>query len=1195
LGKEIRDGVSAAPHGSEPTGGIAAAVGVGAQHPLADRGDGSVPTRQEQEVSLHDMLLLLNRVIAAAVTSIVVTDPHLPDNPIVYHNPAFERVSGYAAHEIDGRNCRFLQGKDTDPEMIAEIRKAIAEERPCHVVLLNYRKDGTPFWNELSLSPVHDADGRLTHFVGVQNDVTMRKEAEAERDALLAQQQRIADTLQRALLLTPPTSAIYGLEIATQYEPAWDEAQFGGDFYDAFAIAEDRVALVIGDVTGKGLVAARHTAEVKYALRVLMREYGHPTPALHRLNNFLMDSQRLDGRERNALVCISVAVVNTETGDTDIAAAGMEPPLVIRSGGVPEIIEARGLLLGMDTGAEYTAQTLRLGEGDILVLATDGVTEARSQDRRFFGYEGLVEAARGAAERHANIEAMSESVVATAKAFAGGRPQDDVCLLLARRPGRPVRPGAGGSGGAVSESSERAEVRAVPTVGPGDAEPWDRMAAFAIEAAGLGYWDLDTLSGTITRSPRYDRIFGFDTPAAEWNYERFLSHVYPEDRAHVDARYGQALATGTDWRFECRIVRGGDSAVRWIEASGRHLPDETAGVSTRIVGTVADITDRKERMRRLEESEQRYRSLYDRNSDAVFSLSLEGDLVSANAVCERVLGYSADELRRSSLLSFVVREDQRRALRHFRRTVAGEPQDFEVTLRHRNGHYVVLSVTSVPKVVNKRTVGVYGMARDVTEEREAESGIRASATALRISEERYRLLTLATNQIVWWTGADGTMASPAPHWEAFTGQTEAEYCGWGWMDAIHPEDRTHAQSEWRAALESKSVYECGYRLRFRDGSYRHTIARAAPILDERGEIMEWIGANQDVTEQREAELRERLLADLSERTRLLLDPDAVVGETVGLVGPFLGLSRYLFADVDATGGTLTVHRDFVNPDHPGVSSAAGVWPLTYWAGEELEKLRAGRTVVHRDRPPSTAPAVGPNVRASVTVPLLREGRWVAVFSAQMCDVPRDWASDDVELLETVAQRMWLTIENARLRRGEQEAAKRHRAFLREMLFGLTEGRLRLCDTATDLPERMAPATEPVELNPASLRVLRRQVEQVARELHYEKDRIHDLETATHEAAMNAVRHAGGGTGRVHADPAAGVIQVWIEDQGEGIAEHLIHRAIERGWTTGGFGQGFWLMLKCADRVYLFTSPEGTTVVVEQDCVWPIPAWLKDGM
>jgi PAS domain S-box-containing protein len=125
-----------------------------------------------------DKLRLLDRAVTASTNSIVITDPNQPDDPLVYVNPAFERTTGYPAEEALGRNCRFLQGEDHDQPALEELRTAIHEEQHCTVVLRNYRKDGTLFWNELSVYPVRDEKGHMTNFVGVQNDVTERIRAE---------------------------------------------------------------------------------------------------------------------------------------------------------------------------------------------------------------------------------------------------------------------------------------------------------------------------------------------------------------------------------------------------------------------------------------------------------------------------------------------------------------------------------------------------------------------------------------------------------------------------------------------------------------------------------------------------------------------------------------------------------------------------------------------------------------------------------------------------------------------------------------------------------------------------------------------------------------------------------------------------------------------------------------------------------
>jgi PAS domain S-box-containing protein len=129
---------------------------------------------------------LRNRAVLAAGLSFSISDPSLPDNPLVWVNPAFERMMGYTAAQALGRNCRFLQSEDTDPAAVAELRAAVDEARQTTVTLLNVRADGTSFYNEVSLSPVLDRDGGVTHFVGVQADVTARVLAEAERERHLA-------------------------------------------------------------------------------------------------------------------------------------------------------------------------------------------------------------------------------------------------------------------------------------------------------------------------------------------------------------------------------------------------------------------------------------------------------------------------------------------------------------------------------------------------------------------------------------------------------------------------------------------------------------------------------------------------------------------------------------------------------------------------------------------------------------------------------------------------------------------------------------------------------------------------------------------------------------------------------------------------------------------------------------------------
>lgn len=120
--------------------------------------------------------------------SMIITDPRQDDNPIVFANKAFQDLTGYDRDEIIGRNCRFLQGPDTDPAAIAEIRDAVAEKRSVNVDLLNYRKDGSPFYNSLYVSPVRGEEGDVQFFFASQLDMTLRVEAEK---ALARQKEQI--------------------------------------------------------------------------------------------------------------------------------------------------------------------------------------------------------------------------------------------------------------------------------------------------------------------------------------------------------------------------------------------------------------------------------------------------------------------------------------------------------------------------------------------------------------------------------------------------------------------------------------------------------------------------------------------------------------------------------------------------------------------------------------------------------------------------------------------------------------------------------------------------------------------------------------------------------------------------------------------------------------------------------------------
>lgn len=196
---------------------------------------------------------LLKRTFEASRSPLIVTDNLRPDNPIIYSNQAFLDLCGYDLDEVIGRNCRFLQGDDSDEEAVATLRKAVEQGTDARVMLKNYRKDGVPFWNDLIMSPIKDDSGKVTHFVGMQLDITGRMETQ---QALLAKTQQLEQSNHELEQFTYATSHdlqeplrminSYLQLIRKRYGKEFDED--GNAFLDFASEGADRMQALINDL-----------------------------------------------------------------------------------------------------------------------------------------------------------------------------------------------------------------------------------------------------------------------------------------------------------------------------------------------------------------------------------------------------------------------------------------------------------------------------------------------------------------------------------------------------------------------------------------------------------------------------------------------------------------------------------------------------------------------------------------------------------------------------------------------------------------------------------------------------------------------------------------------------------------------------------------------------------------------------------
>jgi PAS domain S-box-containing protein len=278
------------------------------------------------------------------------------------------------------------------------------------------------------------------------------------------------------------------------------------------------------------------------------------------------------------------------------------------------------------------------------------------------------------------------------------------------------------------------------------------------------------------------------------------------------------------------------------------------------------------------------------------------------------------------------------------------------------------------------------MHEDITGRIDAEN-------ALREREERFRSLVMATSQIVWTSTPDGRVLEDSPSWRAFTGGTYEEGKEYGWLNALHPEDREPTRVLWAACLASRSVFETEYRLRCADGSYRWTAVKGVPIVDADGAVREWIGANTDIHERvaAQAELAQRLARE--KRNSALLAKVAQASRTLHTVLSSKDIAEALVAEV----------REILGVRHADVFLAEGD-----------ERSRTIDPVRTPDR---------------LAVPLIdRKGRNIGLVEASG-KAEGEFTAEDEAILVQLASIAANGVENARLYGSLREQHRRKDEFL----------------------------------------------------------------------------------------------------------------------------------------------------------------------
>ncbi len=419
-----------------------------------------------------------------------------------------------------------------------------------------------------------------------------------------------------------------------------------------------------------------------------------------------------------------------------------------------------------------------------------------------------------------------------------------------------------------------------------------------------------------------DEQASYDRSELPTDFATGMAFVHPDDRERVE-RAMRAYLSGQTREYEVESRgRHKDGSYRWLLTRGVAVRD-AEGRAIRLMSGTIDITAIKRAEEALRSSEKRFRTFVDHASDAFFLQGDGGTILDVNRRACESLGYTRDELVGKTPFEFD--PDLTLAmLEEFGRSLdAGESVAFDTRHRRKDGSVFPVEVRAKAFWEGERRFTV-SLARDVTDRKRAEQ-------ALRLSEQRYRSLVEATAAVVWTMAANGLAESEQPSWSAFTGQSTDQLAGWGWLDAIHPDDRAHTFEDWSTAVATCSLYQVEYRVRRHDGEYRNMLTRGVPILGGDGEIHEWFGTCVDITDLKRAEESVR---ESEERFRGTFENAAVGIAHNDVTGRFLRVNE-TFCDIIGYTRDELLTKTWQDITYPGDLAASLALYSPLMRGESL--------------------------------------------------------------------------------------------------------------------------------------------------------------------------------------------------------------------------------------------------------------------
>lgn len=354
-------------------------------------------------------------------------------------------------------------------------------------------------------------------------------------------------------------------------------------------------------------------------------------------------------------------------------------------------------------------------------------------------------------------------------------------------------------------------------------------------------------------NPAWEKALGFTLE--ELYAHPFIDFVHLEDReatlAVVEQLKEQTTVVNFENRYRCK-----DGSYKWLTWTSAFSDDHQI-----IYAVARDITDYQQSQAALRQSERYNRQLFEESPVGLVLSRMDGTLVDVNPACAAIVGRSVAETLQLTSQELTPQHYAEADLALVEELIqSGRYTSYEKEYIHKDGHFIPVRLSGLLIEQDGEQL-IWSSVEDMSDLKLAQQERQQTEQILKQSEERYRSLVKTTSQIVWVATPQGLCFDVAD-WIAYTGQSEAEAMGAGWLEAVHPDDRAHTTEVWTAATTNRTLYEVDYRIRSKDGTYRDFFVCGAPVIEEDGSIREWVGTCTDITDRKLAAAENQRLLDM---------------------------------------------------------------------------------------------------------------------------------------------------------------------------------------------------------------------------------------------------------------------------------------------------------------------------------------------